>query len=323
MTESAIGAAIVSYNTAALLRRCLESVVADARGPVLVIDNKSSDGSADLVHHEFPGVRLRSEAVNRGYGAAANVAVRELGTPYVLLLNADTVLTPGALNALAGYLDANPRVAIAGPRIVNAAGRYERSAHSFPTPTSLLLHARWWPGPQSERPSMTSSHQEQERQPGRLVALSRRKEWHPRSVDWVLGAALAIRREAFEAVKGFDEAYFLYQEEIDLCFRLRAAGWEVHYAPVATVFHVGGASTGQRATETFGQFVRSTQRFARLRLSPLRAIGVRAVLGTVLVGRLAIEAARLVAARDPGRRERIRARIEAWRRGLEVLREGS
>lgn len=322
MSESTLGVAIVSYNTAALLRRCLESVVADTRGPVLVIDNKSSDGSADLVRHEFPSVRLRAEEDNRGYGAAANVAVRELGTPYVLLLNADTVLTPRTTNSLAAYLAANPRVAIAGPRIVDAAGKYERSAHRFPTPTSLLLHARWWPGPQSERPSRAAPHEEQQRRPGALLALARGNEWRPRSVDWVLGAALAIRREAFEAVKGFDEAYFLYQEEIDLCFRLRAAGWKVHYAPVATVFHVGGASTTQRATETFGQFVRSTQRFARLRLSPVRATGVRAVLGTVLVGRLALEAARLVAVRDRERRERIHGRIAAWRRGLAVLREG-
>ena len=322
MRESTLGVAIVSYNTAALLRRCLSSVVADTPGPVLVVDNQSGDGSADLVRREFPSVRVRAEENNLGYGAAANLAVGELATPFVLLLNADTELTPGTVGSLAAYLETNPRVAMAGPRIVNAAGIYERSAHRFPTPTSLLLHARWWPGPQSERPSGRSGHQQQERRPAPFVALARGSEWRPRSVDWVLGAALAIRREAFDAVNGFDEAYFLYQEEIDLCYRLRAAGWEIHYAPVATVVHVGGASTAQRATETFGQFVRSTQRFARLRLSRSRAVGVRAVLGTVLVTRLALEAARLVGARDPARRERILGRIAAWRRGLAVLREG-
>jgi GT2 family glycosyltransferase len=315
-----MGVAIVSYNTASLLQCCVRSVLADTTNPVLVVDNDSSDGSADLVRREFPTVQVRVEQSNRGYGAAANVAVAELGTPYVLLLNADTELTPGAVASLAAYLDEHPTVALAGPRIVNAAGTYEQSAHRFPTATSLLLHARWWPGPQSSS-RVAGNKQQADRRLGRLAMFRRRSEWHSRSVDWVLGAALAIRRDAFDGVNGFDEAYFLYQEEIDLCFRLRAAGWEVHYAPVATVLHVGGASTAQRAAETFGQFVRSTRRFARLRLSPGRAAGVRAVLGTVLITRLAIEAARLVGARDRERRARIRGRIAAWRRGLSVLRE--
>jgi N-acetylglucosaminyl-diphospho-decaprenol L-rhamnosyltransferase len=320
VSEPTIGVAIVSYNTASLLRRCLESVLADTGSPVLVVDNSSHDGSADLVRREFPRVRLRTEEGNRGYGAAANLALRELGTRYVLLLNADTELTRGAVEALAGYLDAHPAAAMAGPRIVNRAGMYERSAHRFPTPMSLLLHARWWPGPQSQ----AAGEQIGPARKGRLRrwrALLRRSEWRARPVDWTLGAALAIRSEAFDAAGGFDEAYFLYQEEIDLCYRLRAAGWEIHYAPVATVVHVGGASTSQRATETFGQFVRSTQRFARLRLSRPRAIGVRGVLAAVLVVRLGLEMARLAWARDDGRRERIRGRIAAWRRGLAVLNE--
>lgn len=300
MTEPLIGVAIVSYNTAPLLRRCLESVIADTRGPVLVVDNRSPDGSAELVRREFPSVRLRAEADNRGYGAAANLAVGELGTRYVLLLNADTELTRGAVEALTAYLDDHPEVAVAGPRLVTVSGTYEPSAHRFPTPLALLL---------------------QESGLRRLLGLARRNEWRPRSVDWILGAALAIRREAFDAVRGFDEGYFLYQEEVDLCYRLRAAGWEVHYAPVATVRHVGGASTSQRAAETFGHFVRSTTRIARLRWSRPSAAGVRAVLGVVLAARLARDAAQLTWARDRERRERLRRRIAVWLRGLAALRE--
>jgi N-acetylglucosaminyl-diphospho-decaprenol L-rhamnosyltransferase len=319
VSEPAIGVAIVSYNTAPLLRRCLESVLADTTGPVLVVDNSSPDGSADLVRREFASVRLLAEQDNRGYGAAANVAIRELDTRYVLLLNADTQLTPGTVEALAAYLDDHPAAAVAGPRIVNLGGTYEPSAHRFPTAISLLLHARWWPGPQSRPAPEPTKHDSQKSRLGHWFALPRRNEWRARPVDWILGAALVIRLEAFEAVRGFDEVYFLYQEEIDLCFRLRAAGWEIHYAPVATVHHVGGASTTQRAAESFGQFVRSTQRFARLRLSRPRAAGVSAVLAAVLVTRLGIEAAQLAWTRDRGRRERIRGRIAAWRCGLEVL----
>jgi len=218
----------------------------------------------------------------------------------VLLLNADTQLTPGAVEALAAYLDDHPAAAMAGPRLVTATGTYEPSAHRFPTPLALLL---------------------QESGVRRLLGLGRRNEWHPRPVDWILGAALAIRREAFDAVGGFDETYFLYQEEVDLCFRLLAAGWETHYAPVATVLHVGGASTSQRAAETYGHFVRSTRRFARLRLSRSRAAGVRVVLAAVLAARLARDAAQLGWAHDRERRERLRGRTAAWLRGLAALRE--
>jgi N-acetylglucosaminyl-diphospho-decaprenol L-rhamnosyltransferase len=298
VSQVGIGVAIVSYNTAPLLRRCLESVVADTRGPVLVLDNKSTDGSGELVRREYPSVLLRIEQDNRGYGAGANIAIRELGTQHVLLLNADTQLTQGAVQALRTYLDEHPAVALAGPRLVTAAGTYEPSAHRFPTPLALLL---------------------QESGVRRFPGLARRKEWDARPVDWILGAALAIRREAFESVGGFDEGYFLYQEEVDLCFRLREAGWETHYAPVGTVLHVGGASTSQRAAETFEQFIRSTRRFARLRLSRSSAAGVRVVLAAVLTARLTRDVARLAWAFERGRRERLRRRIAAWRRGLAAL----
>jgi hypothetical protein len=301
VSQPSVGVAIVSYNTAPLLRRCLDSVVADTRGPVLVVDNHSTDTSVDLVRSEFPSVRLCAEK-NRGYGAAANLAVAELGTRYVLLLNADTELTPGTVAALGAYLDDHPVVAMAGPRIVTASGRYESSVHRFPTPMALFV----------EESGMR-----------RLLDLDRRNQWRARSADWILGAALAIRRQAFEAVGGFDETYFLYHEEVDLCHRLREAGWEIHYSPVATVRHVGGASTSQRAVEAYGHYIRSTQRFARLRLSRLDTAGVRAVLAAVLVGRLGRDVARLAWVRDPDRRERLRGQTGVWLRGLTALREGS
>ncbi len=295
-----MGVAIVSYNTAPLLRRCLESVLADTGSPVLVIDNQSTDGSAELVRREFPSVHLRAEESNLGYGTAANAAVAELRTRYVLLLNADTELTSGAVDALARYLDEYPAAAIAGPRLVTVTGQYDPSAHRFPTPLALLL---------------------QESGLRRVLGIARRSEWRPRQVEWILGAALAIRREAFDAVGGFDPGFFLYQEEVDLCYRLRAAGWQIHYAPVATLRHVGGASTSQRAAETFAHFVRSTRRIARLRWSRPRAVGVSAVLGAVLAARLARDAAQLLWARAPDRRDHLRRRIAAWRRGLAALRE--
>jgi N-acetylglucosaminyl-diphospho-decaprenol L-rhamnosyltransferase len=299
VSDSSIAIAIISYNTAPLLRRCLTSVVAYTRGPVLVIDNHSTDGSAELVRREFAEVPLKVEE-NRGYGAAANRAIDELQTRYVLLLNADTELTSGAAEALAAYLDEHTTVGIAGPRLVTAAGIFDPSAHAFPRPLALLL---------------------QESGVKRLLRIGHRNEWRARSADWILGAALMIRREAFRAVGGFDEGYFLYQEEVDLCHRLRQAGWDVHYAPVATVLHVGGASTSQGLAENFGHFVRSTRRFARLRLSAASAAGVRAVLAAVLAGRLARDAPQLLWVHQNERREQLRARTAAWLRGLAALRE--
>jgi N-acetylglucosaminyl-diphospho-decaprenol L-rhamnosyltransferase len=297
MSEDSIGVAIVSYDAERMLGRCLKSVLAYTSSPVLVVDNASTDGSPQLVSREFPGVDLVVEAENRGYGAAANVAIHRLGTPYVLLLNADTELTPGAAAALAEYLDRHPRAAVAGPRLTRREGAYEPSAHRFPTPRSLLV---------------------QESGLTRVLGLGRR-EWQAGPVDWVLGAALAIRRDAFVAVGGFDEEYFLYQEEVDLCHRLHEAGWEIHYAPVATVVHVGGGSTGERESELFAQFVRSTRHFARVRLSRSSEAGVRAVLGAVLLARIVRDAVRLTWSHDRDARRRRRRRLGVWLSGLAAL----
>jgi N-acetylglucosaminyl-diphospho-decaprenol L-rhamnosyltransferase len=291
-----VGVAIVSYNTAPLLQRCLESVAADTDTPVLVVDNGSTDGSVELVEREFPLVHVQVDPANRGYGAAANLAVQALRCRYVLLLNADTQLSTGTANALADYLDRHPGVAIAGPRLVNHARCYEPSTHPFPTPLALLIQ---------ETPLRYA------------VRLGRGHEWRCRSVEWILGAALAIRRDAFIAAGGFDEGYFLYHEEVDLCYRLRAAGWEIHYAPVTTILHIGGASTSQSGAAMTGQLVRSTRRFARLRLSRTNEVGVCLVLATVFVARLAIDMVRLARPRKREQRDRLRGLISSWVSGLE------
>jgi N-acetylglucosaminyl-diphospho-decaprenol L-rhamnosyltransferase len=298
VSEARIGIAIVSYNTAPLLRRCLESVAVDTDAAVVVVDNGSTDGSVELVQREFPLTRVEIDSDNRGYGAAANRAVQSLRSRYVLLLNADTELSSGTVEALADYLDRHPRTAIAGPRLVNAAHGYEPSGHAFPTPFAVFMRES----------------------PLRHIPRRRRDEWRSESVEWLLGAALAIRRDAFIAVGGFDEGYFLYAEEVDLCYRLRAAGWEVHYAPVATILHVGGASTSQYGAEMLGHSVRSTRRFARLRLSRSNEVGVRLVYTGVFVARLGFDLIRLVWAREVEQRERLRHLIGKWICGLEAVR---
>jgi N-acetylglucosaminyl-diphospho-decaprenol L-rhamnosyltransferase len=298
MSEPRIDVAVISHNTAPMLRRCLKSVAGDTDAHVVVVDNGSTDGSVELVRREFPHVRVQVDPANRGYGAAANLAVQALRGRYVLLLNADTDLGSGTVDALADYLNRHPGVAIAGPRLVNAAHCYEPSAHPFPTPFALLM---------------------QETPLRKILRFVQGHEWRCRSVDWILGAALAIRRDAFNSVGGFDEGYFLYQEEVDLCYRLRAAGWEIHYAPVATVLHVGGASTSQYGAEMTGQLVRSTRRFARLRLSRTHEVRVRMVLATVFAGRLACDLIRLAWTREHEQRRRLRDLIRMWVSGFDAV----
>lgn len=293
-----IGVAIVSYNTAPLLRRCLQTVSADATGIVVVVDNASTDGSAELVRKEFPNVTLVAASENCGYGTAANVAIKMLDTPHVLLLNADTIVPVGAADALAAYLEAHPSVAVAGPRLVREDGVYERSAHRFPTPLYLLL---------------------QESGLRRLVGRLRTEDDSTRA-DWLLGAALAIRREAFESAGGFDERYFLYQEEVDLCWRLGKLGWEVHFAPVATIVHTGGASTSQSEAEMLAQFVKSTLRFSHDHLPGSSPRRVRAVLFAVLVARAMRDRIILTTARDPLRQRRLRDRLAVWGAALGEVR---
>lgn len=252
-----IDVVLVSHNTRGLLLAALASV--EDAGEVVVVDNASTDGSAEAVRRAFPRVRVLENAGNPGYGAAANQGIAACSAPFVLLLNSDTVVRPDALRALAGYLESHPRAGLAGPRLENPDGTLQRSCFAFLGTARLAI----------------------EKSPlGRRLASipALRDRWlihhgphdRPRTAPWVLGAALALRREAFEAVGGFDPDFFLYAEEVDLCYRLWEAGWEVHFAPVATVVHVGGASTAPRRAEMEAQRTESARRFYRRHYSPLR-----------------------------------------------------
>ncbi len=245
--------AIVNYNTCDHLAACLTTIRAEQAlyaDPVRVIvaDNASTDGSPEMVAREFPEVEL-VRAANEGYGAGANAAIRRATTPYVLLLNSDTRLhaDSGAptLGALAGYLDAHPRAGMVGPKLVNPDGTLQRSIYPLPSPLAELM--RW-----------TSASRL-----ARIIPGWGRKyfvDWlHDKAeaVGWVVGAALAIRRDAFDAVKGFDTSFFMYSEEVDLACSMQEAGWEVHFAPVATVTHYGGASTEAHRAAMMARLLRA------------------------------------------------------------------
>ena len=253
---STVAVAIVSFNTRDVLRECLASVTAAGATQILVADNGSTDGTIEMLRAEFPHVTVVIDPTNPGYGAAANSAIALCRADYVILLNSDTIVRPGSLVALADYFNRHPRVALIGPRLLNPDGSLQRSCHQFP-----VGWFAYWAGRILERIPVV-----------RIAYITSFAHDRARAVDWVTGAALAIRRSAFHAVGGFDRRFFLYYEEVDLAFRLRRAGWATHFAPVTEVVHRGGASTAPQATLMRAQKRASGVLFHLLHHTPRRAL---------------------------------------------------
>lgn len=295
---------VVNFNTRDHLRACLESVVADVPLRVVVADNGSSDGSVDMVRREFTSVEIDLDPANPGFGAAANRGIRRCAPADVLLLNSDTRLKPGALGALSRYLDEHPRAGIVGPRLVNPDGSLQRSCFPFPSPLRppfahdpLGVLARYVPG-MAERCLATWSHDA------------------PRVVPWVMGAAVALRREAFDAAGGFDESYFMYAEEIDFCFRLRTLGWETHFAPVTEVAHLGRASADQHRLAMLEQNIASSFRFYRRHYRGVRLASAEAAMHAGMIVRLLRDGARWLSTTDAARRHTLAENVGVWRRAM-------
>ncbi len=225
---------IVSFNTRDLLRECLQSLDNEAGGiprEVFVVDNISRDGSADMVEQEFPDVKLIRSTVNLGFAAANNKAFPFCTGKYVVLLNSDAFLKPQALQRAIAYMDADPRIGLGGARLVGRDDSWQPSARMFPSVLNdfLMLSGLSGKYPRSRffgRYDRTWADQNA-----------------PADVDWVPGAFSVIRRDVLESVGYFDENFFLYYEEVDLCLRIRQAGYIVRYWPDVVVIHLGGESS--------------------------------------------------------------------------------
>lgn len=222
---------IVNWNTRELLRRCLESVFGTVHGllfEVWVIDNGSTDGSGEMVRAEFPQVRLIENIDNLGFAKANNQALKVCSERYALLLNSDAFLMDGAVEGLIAALENDAHAGIAGARLEYPDGRGQRSYGSLPSPIGEM-----WS----------------------LLGLDKRREQKlcaegtetVRPVEAVNGACMLVSRELLNEIGLFDERFFMFSEEIDLCKRAQAAGWLVVYAPGARAVHVGGGSSGLTA----------------------------------------------------------------------------
>jgi GT2 family glycosyltransferase len=307
----AVAVAIISYNTRDVLRNCLTSVMPEAPAELVVVDNGSTDGSIEMIQSEFPAVRLVVEANNPGYGAAANRAVSESIAPYVLLLNSDTVLRSGTLRALHEYMQRHPRAGMAGPRLVNVDGSLQPSCYAFPSTAFLIVEhsslrplAKWVPG-------------------GRRHFFIDWPHDEARAVPWVTGAALVLRRDAFDEVAGFDPSFHMYCEEVDLAYRMRAVGWETHFAPVADVTHLGGASTSKVWMPMRVRYFRSLVQFCATHHSWRATTCTVAALEMMVLFKLVLDTVTRRIVRDPERRRMLDARVALWRqlRRVPFLRE--
>lgn len=247
---SSVAAVIVSYNVRELLLRCIASLKADGVHDIVVVDNASRDGSADAVRASEPDVAVLALTTNIGFGAGVNRGVARTTAPYVLVVNPDVVVEPGSTKALVDALEHDDRLGIVGPRIETADGDVYPSARAFPNVVDAaghaFLHFLWPTNPFSRR--------------YRMLDWDRASS---RTVDWVAGTHFLVRREAWDAVGGFDEAYFMYMEDVDLCWRLGRAGWRTGYEPAARVSHDIGRSTDQTPYRMILAHHRSMLIFAR------------------------------------------------------------
>ncbi len=230
----AVDIVIVAHASRHLLMACLASLRAyppTGGANIWVVDNASDDGTAEMTRVEFPEVVLVESPTNLGFAAANNLAIRRGRAPYVLALNPDTRVTARAIDHVVTVLDSNPSIGIAGCRLEREDGTLDHAARrSFPTPLGALAHF-----------TGIGRHP---RAPSRLAQY--RAPWvESGPVDAVNGAFMLIRRRALDEVGLFDEGYWMYMEDLDLCYRFRQAGWVTWYDPDATVVHVKGGSSGK------------------------------------------------------------------------------
>lgn len=229
-----VSVVVVSFNTRDLLRECLQTLAREA-GEVtyetIVVDNDSKDGSADMVAAEFPDAVLIRAGGNLGFAAANNKGFAVAKGRYVVLLNSDAFLKPGVLPLSVHKMDADPRIGIGGARLVGRDGSWQPSGRLFPSLVNDFLTI-----------SGLSARRPHSRFFGRFDRTWASQD-EAAEVDWVPGAYSIIRREVLEKVGFFDEVFFLYYEEVDLCRRTKAAGYTVWYWPDVVVVHLGGESS--------------------------------------------------------------------------------
>lgn len=271
-TPARVAVVVVSFNTRDEVLRCLASLSTVALPlAVVVVDNASADGSAEAVRGAFPRIHVIENPANEGYAKANNRGWQATAAPFVLLLNSDTEVRPGAIETLLSALEARPEVAIVGPRTLGSEGRVQVSSGTDLTPLREWRQRRRVLGVKRGDPralALAEAHYSTEHEPA-----------------WVSGSCLLIRRAVLEAVGGLDEDFFLYEEDVDLCVRVRRLGHRVLFDPRAEVVHHLGRSVAKEPAAARLHYHRSHLRYYRKHHGALRVVLLRAYLaGLGLVG---------------------------------------
>ena len=296
----ALSICVLNWNTRGLLRDCLESLFADpdsAGWEIIVVDNASTDGSAAMVSEQFPVARLIANERNLGFAGGNNVGLAGARGRHLLILNSDTRVESGTLGQLVDHLDRNPRDGAVGPRLVNADGSLQLSCGRPPglgaeIVHKLLLH-RAFP----------------------FFRFGRWDHKSARSVGWVTGACLMVRRAAVDQVGFLDDSIYMCFEDLEWCMRLRQAGWGVVYLPVGRVVHLEGQSIAQNLEEMLVVSQQSLYYLFQKHFGPVRVAALRALTAVEMLLRSIIwtGGAWLAA---PRRRGEARQRLAAYRRIL-------
>ena len=315
---------IVNWNVRDLLRACLASLQQNKpmthEQVIIVVDNASSDGSVEMLRREFPDVRLVVNATNRGYTGGNNDGLKVADevlqqalegkqvlplTSYFLVLNPDTEMTPGTFDAMLAYADAHADVGVLGPQLRYPDGSLQSSKRHFPTLATTIFESTWL--------QKYSPHAVRDRYYARECA-----DDETCDVDWLVGAALLVRRETYKKVGMLDEAtFFMYSEEVDWCKRIKAAGWRVVYFPQAVIVHHEAKSSDQVSTRRLIYFNTSKVRYMTKHHGALQGNLARVALLTLFRWEWLIEAVKWVLGhKRPLRAERMKAYADVMKSGL-------
>jgi hypothetical protein len=265
-----VSVVIVSYESRALLERCLDALAADggrtASTEVIVVDQASQDGTAAWLAADHPEVRLVALPENVGFGAGNNRGAEVATGRWLLLLNSDAFVRPGAVDELLRFGDARMAAGAVGPRLLWPDGRLQRSCRRFPTVFRLATEYLYLRKLAPHSSALNGFYC------GEFAHDAAQR------VDWLTGACLLVRRDLFERLGGFDEAFFLYSEEVDLLFRAAKLGAETWYDPAAEVLHVWGGTAGRASAPTLQEQARSHVRYLDKHASRAAASRARSVM---------------------------------------------
>jgi len=273
MTENTeLSIIIVSYNVRHLLTECIASVIKacrDIEHEIIVVDNASSDGSAEAIARQFPQVKIIANSKNSGFSAANNQGYKISQGKYILLLNPDTMVKPGAVKTVLEFLKASPKAGLAGCRLLTGSGRLQPSIINYPSITENILTALY------------------------LDRFFYRNRWEktyyregPLAIDIPAGAFMMVSRQVLGQGPLFDEGYFMYSEEAGLSWRLKAQGFQNYYIPGAQIVHFGEQSTSPRESEMYRMLQASKLKFYYGHYRPVKAFFLSLTLWLVLLSRL-------------------------------------